>query len=299
MMAGRRHASPPKSLGRESDAWDLGEPPRGSQVTRAVSPVPSQSASVGQVEMDANAGAERFLSEMHSFMREMQHMTPVMRFEMTQKALLDMQEMVNVHKAMREKTERESREIYKRFQDAEDRSSKLTIENRRKETMLELREEKITDLNQKNKRLTHDLETTTEKLDDMRQKKHALERHLERKTAECERQAEEIVVLKEKNAHLTEELRDETAHRKRLEKQLSEEQNRGVELNRELKATNRELRVQQAQERAAWEATQKTRQSIVDGIDEALSLNPNHFSDFDMLMHTDRSVTVAGSKDFL
>jgi hypothetical protein len=33
---------------------------------------------------------DNFLREMHTFMREMQHMTPTQRFEITQKALLDM-----------------------------------------------------------------------------------------------------------------------------------------------------------------------------------------------------------------
>jgi hypothetical protein len=39
-----------------------------------------------------------FLREMHTFMREMQHMTPTMRFEMTQKALLDMYSPISPHR---------------------------------------------------------------------------------------------------------------------------------------------------------------------------------------------------------
>jgi hypothetical protein len=49
-----------------------------------------QSPSVGMLEMESNKGTEMFLREMHTFLREMQHMTPTMRFDLTQKALLDM-----------------------------------------------------------------------------------------------------------------------------------------------------------------------------------------------------------------
>jgi hypothetical protein len=49
-----------------------------------------QTPSVGLLEVESSKGAEMFLREMHTFLREMQHMTPTVRFEMTQKALLDM-----------------------------------------------------------------------------------------------------------------------------------------------------------------------------------------------------------------
>jgi hypothetical protein len=50
----------------------------------------SQTPSVGLLECESNKGADMFLKEMNTFLREMQHMTPTQRFEMTQKALLDM-----------------------------------------------------------------------------------------------------------------------------------------------------------------------------------------------------------------
>ena len=49
-----------------------------------------QSPSVGRMEMETDNTNQMFLREMHTFMREMQHMTPTQRFEITQKALLDM-----------------------------------------------------------------------------------------------------------------------------------------------------------------------------------------------------------------
>ena len=103
--------------------WDLGDPPAGSSLTRAVTPAPSQvpcfraslpqthaphprhtrgcvyltvlcagpqTPSVGLLECESNKGADMFLKEMNTFLREMQHMTPTQRFEKTQKALLDM-----------------------------------------------------------------------------------------------------------------------------------------------------------------------------------------------------------------
>jgi hypothetical protein len=50
----------------------------------------AQTPSVGLLECESSHTSDMFLKEMHTFMREMQHMTPTQRFEMTQKALLDM-----------------------------------------------------------------------------------------------------------------------------------------------------------------------------------------------------------------
>jgi len=62
---------------------------------QAHAPQPRQTSvcvppSVGLLECESNKGADMFLKEMNTFLREMQHMTPTQRFEMTQKALLDM-----------------------------------------------------------------------------------------------------------------------------------------------------------------------------------------------------------------
>ena len=56
-----------------------------------------QTPSVGLLEVQGHKGTEIFLKEMHTFMAEMQHMTPTMRFEMAQKALLDMYAPLSSH----------------------------------------------------------------------------------------------------------------------------------------------------------------------------------------------------------
>jgi len=105
-----------------------------------------------------------------------------------------------------------------------------------------------------------------------------------------------IATLEGKNHVLSSDLTQSQAHVRRLEKQIANSQSQEIEIEKKLKASQRELNATRKMEKEAWNATQRTRTNIIDGIDEALLMNPNHFNDVDMLMHKDRRVTVAGRK---
>ena len=78
--------------------------------------------------------------------------------------------------------------------------------------------------------------------------------------------ADTIAKLESKNEQLNDELTKSQAHVRRLEKQVANAQNQGIETEKKLTATQRELKATAAAEKAAWEATQKTRSSIIDGL---------------------------------
>lgn len=245
--------------------------------------------------MSALKSQHIYLQEMSSFLRDLEHMTPVQRFARTQEALLDMQKIVSVHKSMREKSDAEAESYRKYALDQEAEASRLKVENLRLRRGVEMRDA----ANAREKATTHALKEELVAVKQVAFDRGQQEAVFRRKIKQLEDDVSSLAAdrsrLQSAVASLQQqlEMKDEALRKEQLV--LNQTRNARNEAEKKVKELEKEVRVTRMVEEKAWSNASDARKKLLDGLDEALMMNPNHFSDFDLAQHHDRRVVVASA----
>mmetsp|Transcript_12017 Transcript_12017/g.18828 ORF Transcript_12017/g.18828 Transcript_12017/m.18828 type:complete len:274 (-) Transcript_12017:843-1664(-) len=253
----------------------------------------SISPSVGALELGTMRSNQKYLTEMHSYIKELQELTPDDRFQMTQQALLDMQNMVEIFKNLRNKAEANKEEFKKLATDREAENSKLHYENSKLVRQLELRDASLAKERNSNKQLEVQLTNSKQQAFEHMQEEAALRRRVKFIEEESAMKSDEIHRLDNHSKNLHAQVEKQSSEIRNLKRLLQQAQNQRTDAEKEAKSLNKEVRISRKVEKQAWHTASDTRKRILDGLDEAIMMNPNHFNEFNLHEHRDRKVTVA------
>mmetsp|Transcript_30812 Transcript_30812/g.73208 ORF Transcript_30812/g.73208 Transcript_30812/m.73208 type:complete len:295 (+) Transcript_30812:117-1001(+) len=253
-------------------------------------------ASLGIVEMQRSMSPQKFMHKIHEHISLISSMPAQKRFEMTQTALLDMHEVVEVHAGMRKRAEAEAAAAKKNKIDLEIEVSRVRAENTRLEKAMALREEALAVERARGKILNQDLSAMTTRSSEHRESAAMFKHQLQKSEEDRHKQAALIQKLQKSEEDLTVKAADQESLIKRLEMKLDMNRERLEKVGKDNKALLHKSEVTQIAEKNAWESASGARMRIVDDIDEALLTNPNHFNVFSLDAFKNRSVVVASTK---
>jgi len=221
---------------------------------------------------------QKYLTEMHSYIKELQELTPDDRFQMTQQALLDMQNMVEIFKNLRNKAEANKEEFKKLATDREAENSKLHYENSKLVRQLELRDASLAKERNSNKQLEVQLTNSKQQAFEHMQEEAALRRRVKFIEEESAMKSDEIHRLDNHSKNLHAQVEKQSSEIRNLKRLLQQAQNQRTDAEKEAKSLNKEVRISRKVEKQAWHTASDTRKRILDGLDEAIMMNPNHFN---------------------
>ena len=227
--------------------------------------------------------------EIVSLLHEIDNMTPVNRFNAVQQLLGDMQALIIQHKSDRVKADQLTAEATKRCFQLEDTLTKANAENAKLVRTVNHKDEL---LHEKAARC----EATSMQVDDLVSRNNILssaEYMLRRKLEACEASNETYLKEIEKlTAANDEAAREIITHKSQIEAhegtigELKEQKERVV---RELQKVQKELEGALQTNSKLASAAVASRQRTLATLDEALMMNPNHFSDFDSVLFHDQT----------
>jgi len=254
---------------------------------------PSPSGSQGLLELEKEKSTQQFLKDMNDFMCNVATLTPAKRFELTQKALRDMNALMTSARRDQEAAWLAAREADMRTQVLSEQSSKLRSENERLKKFLHMRDEKLQKEKDKSKLVNEELKVVTSQLSEITQRYTTLQRRLDHAVAEVETKAKEYLEMQGKYREAKRIGMEQKRKIAQLEDSVFEKHNGKLEAEKMAEKSKKELGIAKHVESMAWSATVKTRGELLERLDTALMLNPNHFSDFNLSLHHDHSMIVS------
>ncbi|KAJ1489208.1 hypothetical protein T484DRAFT_2019203 [Baffinella frigidus] len=193
-------------------------------------------ASLGIVEMQRSMSPQKFMHKIHEHISLISSMPAQKRFEMTQTALLDMHEVVEVHAGMRKRAEAEAAAAKKNKIDLEIEVSRVRAENTRLEKAMALREEALAVERARGKILNQDLSAMTTRSSEHRESAAMFKHQLQKSEEDRHKQAALIQKLQKSEEDLTVKAADQESLIKRLEMKLDMNRERLEKVGKDNKA---------------------------------------------------------------